>query len=512
MSTGRGTQPADLADDALQSIVDLVTDVDPAANRGQVAAVVVELVPTAQWCKALANKLTARPELLTGAGAEGAPVVIKLIGKLCALGVAGVVAPACPFCDQVKVLSRRRDGLRCCKTCWDTAHAQPCDRCGTVTRLDRRTAAGDSLCWPCAEAEPELQETCAGCGRITLASRRDGDAVFCKNCCKPPTATCSICGQAKPCYQADTDAPRCKNCSDKLRAQPCVECGQVRVVSRRTASGEPLCKDCGSMDVCTGCGGRLPIRKRTTEAALCQTCHRKDPSSHSTCQHCGITGLLYRAGLCASCAWPDVVRTLLTGPDGTVRPELEPIRSALATVDPETGVNWAARASNQRLMGRLTELTGPVTHEVLDRLASSEAVERLRTMLIHHAGLPIRDERLISAERSTQRRIARVEDPDDRKILAGFATWHHLRRLRALAERRPLTQEQVTYSVNALTASANLLNWLRARGTSLATCTQSDIDEWLATHDAFSRTRGFVTWAVKGGQPATSTCREPRTN
>lgn len=233
MSTDRITQHPDLADDALQSIVDLVIDIDPTANREQVAVAVIELVPTAQWCKALAKKLTARPELLTGAGAEGAPVVIKLIGKLRALGVASVIPPACPFCDRVLVLSRRRDGLRCCKTCWDTAHAKPYARCGTVTRLDRRTAAGESLCWSCAEAEPELQETCTGCGRITLACRRDGDAVFCKNCCKPPTTTCSICGRTKPCYQAGTDAPRCKNCSDNLRAQPCVECGQVRVVSRR---------------------------------------------------------------------------------------------------------------------------------------------------------------------------------------------------------------------------------------------------------------------------------------
>lgn len=194
-----------------------------------------------------------------------------------------------------------------------------------------------------------------------------------------------------------------------------------------------------------------------------------------------------------------MVRSLLIGPDGVVRPELEPIRAALETVDPETGANWAARASNQKLIRQLTELAGPITHEVINRLAPSEAAERLRTILTHHGSLPVRDERLISAERSVERRIARVEDPDDRKILASFATWHHLRRLRAMAGRRPLTQEQVTYSVNALTASANLLNWLRGRGSSLATCAQSDIDEWLATHDAFSRTRGFVTWAVKGG-------------
>lgn len=43
--------------------------------------------------------------------------------------------------------------------------------------------------------------------------------------------------------------------------------------------------------------------------------------------------------------------------------------------------------------------------------------------------------------------------------------------------------------------AAALLNWLRERGQSLATCTQDDIDDWLAL-DPFSRSRGFVTWAV----------------
>ncbi|RSN19880.1 hypothetical protein DL990_40955 [Amycolatopsis sp. WAC 01416] len=178
--------------------------------------------------------------------------------------------------------------------------------------------------------------------------------------------------------------------------------------------------------------------------------------------------------------------------------ELEPIVAALSTTDPRTGLNWIARASKQRMLSALAEATGPVTHALLDTLTPPADAEHLRTVLIGCGVLPTRDELLISAERSIERRILRVENPDDRKILRSFATWHRLRYLRTNAERRPLTQDQVTYACNTLTASAHLLNWLRARGKNLATCTQDDIDEWIA-HDTFSRARGFVTWAVRSG-------------
>ncbi|MPZ82803.1 MAG: hypothetical protein GEV28_21330 [Actinophytocola sp.] len=67
-----------------------------------------------------------------------------------------------------------------------------------------------------------------------------------------------------------------------------------------------------------------------------------------------------------------------------------------------------------------------------------------------------------------------------------------------VADRRPITADQVVYACNALTAAAGLLNWLHGRGQTLAICTQDDIDDWLVI-DAFSRSRGFVTWAVDGG-------------
>lgn len=497
-STGSSTQPTVIAADPMSIIIDTIARLDAHADRAELAALIIELIPQPRRRAPLAAQLAARPDLLTGAGAHGSPVVVKLVDELLARHVAGVVASACPFCTRIVALSRGRDGLRCCKSCWSTAHAKPFARCGMTAKIDRRTSDGDGLCARCSRTEPTLLEPCSRCHRRRVAARREGDTVLCHACCRPPTAFCSLCGKQKPCLYADGEAPRCKSCSDKLRAEPCSGCGRDRVVSRRTETGQPLCKECGAMGTCAHCRRRRPIRAHTEKGALCQTCYKRDRASHRPCQRCGTIERLHHHGLCAACAWPEVLRKHLTPDSGPMRPELEPVLAALAAIDSRTGLNWMARASNQRLLTGLAKTTEPVTHALLDALAPRADVEHLRTILIDSGVLPTRDELLISAERSIERRILRVTNTDDRAILRGFATWHRLRHLRANSERRPLTQDQVTYACNTLTASAHLLNWLHARGQSLPSCTQDDIDEWLA-HDTFARARGFVSWAVRGG-------------
>lgn len=275
-SSASTSQSSSLVADPMGVIIGVIAQLDPAPTA-QLAALIADVVPQQARRVSLAEQLDAQPDLLTGAGAHGSPAVVKLIEGLIARHIVGVVAPACPFCSRIVALPRNRDGLRCCKSCWNAARAKPCARCGKVSTIDRRTSDGEGLCAACCRTEPSLQETCTGCGRLAVAARRDGDLVLCQNCCKPPTMTCSQCGRVKPCHYADTDAPRCKNCCAKLRAEPCVECGQDRVVNRRTASGDPLCKECGSMDACTGCQRYLPIRFRSADTVLCQTCYKTTP-------------------------------------------------------------------------------------------------------------------------------------------------------------------------------------------------------------------------------------------
>ncbi|WP_433264820.1 hypothetical protein ACQPZF_36180 [Actinosynnema sp. CS-041913] len=240
------------------------------------------------------------------------------------------------------------------------------------------------------------------------------------------------------------------------------------------------------------------MRARTDEGSFCQTCYKNHESSHAECQRCGTIERLHHRGLCPTCAYPEVIRELLTPSSGTMRPELQPVLTALTATDPHTGLNWAARARTRTLLSTLATANEPISHSLLDRTNPSSATAHLRALLVNAGALPPRDERLVGLERAIDRRIERVSDPDERKILRSFATWHHLRRLRALTNRRSITPTQVDYARNSVTAAATLLTWLQARGQRLATCTQADIDDWL-TIDTFSRSRGFVTWAVNRG-------------
>jgi hypothetical protein len=242
----------------------------------------------------------------------------------------------------------------------------------------------------------------------------------------------------------------------------------------------------------------MPIRARTEHGIFCQSCYRNDTASHRACTRCDSIERLHHFGLCTTCAWPEVARGLLTGPDGTIHPAIEPVLAALTATDAAAGLNWVARARTQQMLAKLAAGAGPVTHQLLDGLTPDGAVTHLREILVEAGVLPARDERLNRLEGAVERRIARVKELAARKILRSFATWHHLRRLRTLAVREPLTQDQVVYAMNALTAAVSLLNWLHERGQNLATCTQTDIDDWLAV-DSFSRSRGFVSWAVKRG-------------
>ncbi|MFD7379722.1 hypothetical protein ACFY13_49105 [Streptomyces mirabilis] len=73
-----------------------------------------------------------------------------------------------------------------------------------------------------------------------------------------------------------------------------------------------------------------------------------------------------------------------------------------------------------------------------------------------------------------------------------------MRRLRRDAKKRPVTLHQSVVVRREVKAAIQLIEWLWARSTNLATCTQHDIDDWLAT-DIWVRylARTFLVWSVR---------------
>src|SRR5271165_3640828 len=136
----------------------------------------------------------------------------------------------------------------------------------------------------------------------------------------------------------------------------------------------------------------------------------------------------------------------------------------------------------------------------LRRYPPSRAVLHLRKILVAGGILPARDERLAELERWVTHKAGQIEDPAERRIVRSFAAWHHLRRLRRESGRHHITAEQADYVHNEIRAAIKLITWLRSHRTSLAACTQRDIDTWLAGGPGTCyHARAFVAWATSRG-------------
>ena len=118
-------------------------------------------------------------------------------------------------------------------------------------------------------------------------------------------------------------------------------------------------------------------------------------------------------------------------------------------------------------------------------------------MLVAAGALPARDERLTALESWIGQVIAGPAGPGHRQALREYALWHHLRRLRGRLDGRPASRQQAKNVHDHVAAAAAFLDWLTARGLTLGTCTQADLDQWLSgTSSHLVRSANFVRWAV----------------
>ncbi|MGH3304671.1 MAG: hypothetical protein ACRDOK_23945 [Streptosporangiaceae bacterium] len=479
-----------------------VSRLDPGLDQLRLGQVIREAIAWPFQRHQVLWELDQRPGLLTGDGAHGSPRAVALIQALQAAGVSGVVAPACPACGRTVLVSHRLGAARCCRRCYDQARLDACSRCQQRAPVASRTGAGEPVCANCFRRDPANHERCAGCGRTALAIRGEDGSMRCRRCYRPPLATCSLCGREKPCYLASSGTPRCEHCSRKMHRVPCARCGNVRAVWARTAGGQPLCGSCSRQRVpCTGCGSVRAVAARIPAGPLCSTCYRKHPSSFRPCTECGATGRLYHHGLCTRCACRQHLLSLLSHDQDGLHPHAEAIYHVLAASDPAALMNWLTSGSAARtILAEISQASGPPGHGTLDRYLPSRAARHLRKILVAGGILPARDERLAELERWTGQKTRQIGDPAERRIVASFASWHHLRRLRRDSGRHHITAEQTDYVQNEIRAATRLITWLRDHGTSLGACTQRDIDTWLASGTGSCyHARAFVTWATTRG-------------
>ncbi|WP_405959434.1 site-specific integrase (plasmid) [Streptomyces sp. NBC_00868] len=414
-----------------------------------------------------------QPGLLAGQAPHHSPRTVLLAYLLHKAGAEGVPAPKCPHCDRAVRLTHSIKRMRVCGTCYNRSKAEPCKWCGRHRPVAGRDDAGAPICITCRREEPAYQEKCSVCGRLDAVAARTADGPLCSVCLKPRVVQCGSCGKLRSCMFAKTDSPRCRACSRKL--EPCIDCGRASRVTARTARGP-----------------------------VCENCWEKAPEAHRPCQQCGVVERLFHFGLCRRCAGERQLRTLLTPPNGTRRPELDKVAAALLDLNPRRTLLYLRESATAgRLVIDLAAGACELSHEALDARLSHQhrdlAVEYFRAVLVSAGILPVRDEYLARLERWIEQKTAAIEDPEDRRLITAFARWDRIARIRRRARGNPISSFTSDIAQTQIAKAITFLNWIKGQEETLATCRQPLIDLWLTSEDHRGPyvARPFVRWAVR---------------
>ncbi|MFI8880254.1 hypothetical protein [Streptomyces sp. NPDC055243] len=489
--------------DVLAELVQLIAEIPIALPKETIAEAVRSTERSKNGQLRLLWALEDVPGLLTGDGTHGPPRGLRLIHELLARGAQGVVNPPCPYCRRNIGLTMQRDGLRCCRNCWQEIRPQTCSRCKKNAQVATRTHDGKALCGNCYRSAPFNQRICVQCGELKRALGRTSDGLVCRRCHQLPFARCSVCDSTRPCHSSRTGSPVCGPC--RIEAHPpkeCSGCGLLRWVEYLTASGEPLCKQCRApKGLCAQCERTRPTYGRTAQGEpLCETCWKRHERARRPCSGCGTVERLFHFGMCASCAARHQLTLALTGPDGAMRKELVYVHSALLRItSPRALLAWLRRSPGSRdVLNHLVHGSGPVTHEVLDDCRPVKVARHLRAVLVAGGALPERDEHLAVLELWLADAYVRVPAAEDRQTLRSYITCQHLRRLRQAG--RPITHGQAQGVRHEAATVVRLLQWLDRQGHTLTSCAQDHIDTWMADGPVNrSRARSFLNWAARRG-------------
>lgn len=215
-----------------------------------------------------------------------------------------------------------------------------------------------------------------------------------------------------------------------------------------------------------------------------------------TCTACGREDKLYERGRCDRCALARRTTELMTGPDGVVPAALSAVHDAIvASATPRKALNWLRQGAGAPILAELAAGTMALSHEALDAHGRPMAANHVRHMLVANGVLAPRDEGLVSLERLNAQTVAALTRPEDRKAVAAFARWRVLHRVRRRADHNTTGRTVIRHARNQVLGAVRFLDWLAAHDLSLATCTQCDLDLWLATGARWRYdVRHFVAW------------------
>jgi hypothetical protein len=293
---------------------------------------------------------------------------------------------------------------------------------------------------------------------------------------------------------------------DRWHKRKCARCGRHGWFAARWPDGH-VCRTCHDKALrvrgqCPACGDErvLPGLQPDDGTLVCPDCAGFMMSYR--CSRCGHEGKLHGGRLCTRCALADRLDDLLDDGTGHIRPALLPLAESLLNADNPVSilnglyVRKGRTGSPEDLLRRLGRGEIELTHEAFHTLQPWRAAAHLRELLMACGVLPAVDKQICLFESWLVGHLALIAEPEHAQIIRRFATWSVLPKLRAGADRRPLTPGSQTYATGRVKHATGFLNWLSNQDLTLTTCRQTDVDRWHVEHNEHNRNtvRPFLLW------------------
>lgn len=286
-----------------------------------------------------------------------------------------------------------------------------------------------------------------------------------------PRQDCAHCGRHDRCTRIVLEEAVCQRCTLRFArtAQPCPGCANIRVLAFYDADRRPACAPC------TG-----------NEAVYaCTACGREDSPWGRLCGHCALK---------------EKTTALLSGPDGGINPRLRPVYEALISGPrPQTTLYWFTRSTGPATLGAMARDELEISHATFDTLPADRTNTYLRDLLTALGVLPPFHAELERVSPWLEELLGTLPAGQS-EVLARFARWQVLSRLRRQEQHGTLTHGAISAARATIVVTARFMNWLTEHGTDLADIEQGDLDRFAEEHRARALAlRPFLAWCARTG-------------
>jgi len=205
--------------------------------------------------------------------------------------------------------------------------------------------------------------------------------------------------------------------------------------------------------------------------------------------------------LCARCVIATILQPHVAPADADLVARLRRYLDSLAaSSNPPSTIRWMERSVAYPVLLDILGQRVALSHEALDALAPSQAIEHLRRALVTHGALPVRDEALERFSRWLDQPISQVTDPGDRQHAGEWARWHLLNDLNYRSRRGQLKTRSIFHARSQVTQAVAFLNSLNSQGAALSSCRQEHVDAWFSVPNTTRRrVTSLLRWAQARG-------------